>query len=220
MIKRLIPASFKQKAKLHLYYHRFRAHTMIPQHIYIKNLELAEKIRYVEGDIVECGVWKGGMIGGMAALLGNSRNYVLFDSFEGLPEAQEIDGERAINWQKNTKSPTYYNNCKAAIQEAEAAMKLSGVNNYQLCPGWFEQTLPKYNSRNGIALLRLDADWYSSTYQCLTHLFAQVVPNGIIIIDDYFAWDGCAKAVHDFLSQHQSPARIRTYDNLVCWIKK
>lgn len=41
---------------------------------------------------MECGVWRGGMIASISEILGNNREYYLFDSFEGLPQAKEIDG--------------------------------------------------------------------------------------------------------------------------------
>ena len=37
-----------------------------------------------------------------------------------------------------------------------------------------------------------------------------VTPGGVVIIDDYFDWDGCSRAVHDYLSRQQSPERLRT----------
>ena len=55
---------------------------------YIANLVLSGRAAGVPGAIVECGTWKGGMIAGIASLLGASREYYLYDSFEGLPPAE------------------------------------------------------------------------------------------------------------------------------------
>ena len=38
---------------------------------------------------------------------------------------------------------------------------------------------------NNIALLRVDADFYQSTLDVLTHLYPKISENGICIIDDY-----------------------------------
>ena len=78
-----------------------------------------------------------------------------------------------------------------------------------LVPGWFSETLPGFAPPEGIAVLRLDADWYESTKQCLDALYAQVVPGGVILIDDYYTWEGCTKAVHDYLSEAKLSDRIR-----------
>src|SRR4051794_38700387 len=60
---------------------------------------LREAIRYVSthkvpGDVVECGVWKGGSM--MAAALtliecGDVRQLHLFDTFTGMPPAEDVD---------------------------------------------------------------------------------------------------------------------------------
>lgn len=192
---------------------------MVPQHLYIINLELTKKYSAIPGDIVECGTWKGGMIAGMAKLLGNSRHYYLFDSFEGLPDAKEIDGEAAIRWQSDKTSKHYHDNCSATEQDAYMAMKKAGITNPSIIKGWFMDSLPHVTFEKGIAILRMDADWYDSTLEILSHLFTKVNPGGIIIIDDYYTWDGCAKAVHDYLSQHKGTERIRSHHG-VCYIIK
>ncbi|EAY28515.1 TylF/MycF/NovP-related O-methyltransferase [Microscilla marina] len=217
MLKHFFAA--KQKRYRQHIYQTFQTYTMVPRQPYLHNLELAERIRYFEGAIVECGVWKGGMIAGMAKLLGRQREYFLFDSFEGLPPAELIDGVRALKWQATPSNPHYHNNCKADYEEAAKAMELAGITNAYIYKGWFDQTLGQY-PKEPIALLRLDADWYASTLLCLEHLFDYVVNDGIIIMDDYYTWDGCARAVHDFLSARSATARIYTYNNSVCWIKK
>src|SRR5437763_4267208 len=90
-------------------YSRYREFTMIPHSVYIENLRLCERLAPKNGCIVECGVWRGGMSAGMADILPERVHY-LFDSFEGLPPAKEIDGLDALRWQSNTASPTYYDN--------------------------------------------------------------------------------------------------------------
>ena len=64
---------------------RFSQFTMIPPDVYARNLLLVKAYEHVPGCVVECGTWKGGMIGGIATVLGPEREYHLFDSFEGLP---------------------------------------------------------------------------------------------------------------------------------------
>jgi O-methyltransferase len=60
----------------------------------------------------------------------------------------------------------------------------------------------------------LDADWYDSTITCLEAFGKHVAPGGVILIDDYYTWDGCSKAVHDYLSRHTLPWRIRQADDM------
>jgi O-methyltransferase len=200
-------------------YERFQEYTMIPPQTYLNNLHLAKTIYGLRGCVVECGVWRGGMIAGIAEVLGPNREYFLFDSFEGLPSAKDIDGSAALEWQRNTSSEGYHNNCSAPVDFAEKAMRRSAVRSYYLHKGWFDQTLPHFKPPSPIALLRLDADWYDSTIMCLERLYDYVAPGGLIVIDDYFTWDGCSKAVHDFLSSRKAAERIRAFDD-VCYLIK
>jgi O-methyltransferase len=200
-------------------YKQFRDFTMIPPSAYVINLEVAESVNHLPGCIVECGVWRGGMVAGMAKLLGPQRAYVLCDSFEGLPDALPIDGPAALEWQRNTTSPGYHDNCSADESYARAAMTKAGVPNAIILKGWFENTLPEFAPPGPIAILRLDGDWYESTTTCLENLFCHVIPGGVILIDDYYTWDGCARAVHDYLSRHRRPERI-TNRRGVCFIQK
>jgi len=159
------------------------------------------------------------MIGGIATILG-SRQYFLFDSFEGLPPAKDIDGSDAIKWQNDTKSPLYFDNCAADITWAQDAMRISKADEVTIHKGWFSDTLKFIPPTTEIAILRLDGDWYDSTMDCLNQLFPLVRKNGVVIIDDYFTWSGCRKAVHDYLSKNNIDASIRQYNNSVAYIKK
>jgi O-methyltransferase len=198
---------------------RFKHFTMIPGISYLVNLELADKCKNIRGAIVECGTWKGGMIAGIASCLGPDREYYLFDSFEGLPKAREIDGISAIEWQNDKESPDYHDNCAATEADARKAMSLAHAPNTHIIKGWFENTLPGSKFPGGIALLRMDGDWYDSTIQILTNLFPLVNADGLIIIDDYYAWDGCSRAVHDYLSREKRPEKISCRRG-ICFIRK
>ncbi|QHT70538.1 hypothetical protein GXP67_29750 [Rhodocytophaga rosea] len=201
-------------------YQKYRNYTMIPEREFIDNIELCRNHSHIEGAVVECGVWRGGMIAAVAEVVGNNRSYYLFDSFEGLPEVKEIDGEAAKAWQNNKNSPGYYDNCKAEEMYARQAMQLAKAEQFVTVKGWFSETLPKNNIAGKIAILRLDGDWYESTMDCLENLYDKVITGGIIIIDDYYMWDGCARAVHDFLSKRKSSERIYTSKNGVCYLLK
>ncbi|WP_170167441.1 TylF/MycF/NovP-related O-methyltransferase [Amphritea balenae] len=200
-------------------FEKFKHYTMLNKQCYLANLELVEGFSSLDGAIVECGTWKGGMIAGIAELLGNNHIYYLFDSFEGLPQAQEIDGKGALEWQKNKDSPSYYDNCSAPKGDAIKAMKLAGVDDVVVKKGWFNETLKGITIDGGISILRMDADWYESTLDIMNNLFSQVKKGGLIIIDDYHTWDGCSKAVHDYLSKNCCEERISQFRG-VCYIIK
>jgi len=137
-------------------YKKFINYTMIPKLTYFANLDLCKKHSAISGSIVECGTWKGGMIGGIAYMLGQDRNYMLFDSFEGLPPAKEIDGISAISWQANKTSPAYFDNCTASEQSANEAMKISRASKVSIVKGWFNDFKPSWFLGCGVK----NSSWY------------------------------------------------------------
>jgi O-methyltransferase len=199
-------------------YETFRDYTMATEEVFLANLELVERVRHVPGSVIEMGVWKGGMIAAIARTLGPGREYILCDSFAGLPDAQLVDGEAALAYQRNKSSPAYFDNCAIGPEPAMAAMRKAGVDRYRMRVGRFEDLLPGWEPPP-IAVLRLDADWYQATSLCLRHLFRHVVRDGLVIIDDYFVWDGCARAVHDFLSDYNLTERLRSHGD-VCYLRR
>jgi O-methyltransferase len=197
---------------------RYRKYTMISRSAFVNNLVLCAETAPATGCIVEAGVWRGGMSAAMAEMLPGRVHY-LFDSFEGLPPAKEIDGEAALKWQQDVNAPTYYDNCAAEQSFAEEAMAIANAKKVHIVKGWFNETVSGFVPAEPIAILRLDGDWYESTMECLSGLFPHVMQGGLIILDDYFSWDGCARALHDYLSANQCTERIEKWGN-VCYLVK
>lgn len=181
---------------------------------------LTEMVRFVDevvadgidGAVVECGVWRGGVSFAAARRLqhhGDDRPVWMFDSFEGLPPPAAVDGPRAKTWMHDAH---YHDNCAAALDQVRFDADALGVQDrVRLVAGWFDDTLPATRDEVGpIALLRIDADWHASVRCCLDELYDQVSPGGIVVFDDYYSWDGCAVAVHEFLGQRALAHRLRT----------
>lgn len=196
-------------------YKRFKDYTMLLPDWYTANLELCDNFRHVAGNVVECGVWKGGMSAGIANLLGDDRIYYLYDSFEGLPAAENQD---AIHG-RMADAKDWQGRLKAEEEQASEAMKLAGAKRVVVVKGWFSETLPNYD-HGPIAILRLDGDFYASVMDSLTNLWQHVVVGGLIILDDYYTWTGCTRAVHDFLSQNQLTEPIQQFHGTYAYIVK
>jgi O-methyltransferase len=196
---------------------KYRGRTMVPATAFVANLRLAALVRNIPGDIVECGTWRGGMSAGMADVLGPDRHYRLFDSYEGMPAAQPIDGAAAMAWEKNTSAPEYHNKCRASEAEARQSMAMSRAKHVSVIKGWFHDTLPQTEKRP-IALLRLDADWYDSTISILENFADLVVPGGILIVDDYGMFEGCTKAINEWAAKKTWVIRDTRLGD-VCYIR-
>jgi len=204
---------------------RVRANTMTS---FERLASLWQQVRYldrfgIEGSLVECGTWRGGAVGMMAlAHLATeptpSRSIHLFDSFEGLPEPTADDGAKAASYARGrtTGALDTIDACVAPLADNRAL--LEGAIGYPrdlltYHQGWFQDTVPAAAPELGpIALLRLDGDWYESTVVCLDHLYALVPPGGIVVIDDYGHWEGCRKAVDEFLETSEEPILLSHID--------
>ena len=102
---------------------------------------------------------------------------------------------------------------KAPLHEVKQAMMLTRYPWEKLIfvPGRVEVTLPD-QAPEQIALLRLDTDWYESTYHELEHLYPRLADGGILIVDDYGHWQGARQAVDDYFRNHGIDAELRTID--------
>jgi hypothetical protein len=190
---------------------KVQSYTMVP----VESMTaLARLVRAVitfniPGSFVECGAWKGGASFVMADLLrqagARDRKVWAFDSFEGLPPPQAVDGAEALAYARNTDSPEYYDNCKTSLDQMRRAAKKLGLKPYlEIVKGWFEETLPARRERIGrIAILRIDGNWHASVRCCLDTLFDQVVPGGFVLLHTYYTYEGCALAAHEFLGKRQ-----------------
>ncbi|HEY4108756.1 TylF/MycF/NovP-related O-methyltransferase [Puia sp.] len=165
----------------------------------------------IGGDIVECGVWKGGsmlMVARKLARAGDTaRGLFLFDTYEGMSEPTKedvsaVDQTKAgdlLDAAERTDGDNVW--CYSPIDEVKANLNSSGYppEKMHFIKGKVEDTLPE-PSIGPIALLRLDTDWYESTKHELETLYDKLVPGGILIIDDYGHWSGSQKAVDEFIA--------------------
>lgn len=177
----------------------------------------------IKGDIVECGVWRGGSMMAAAktlqALGDTSRNLWLFDTFEGMTAPTEHDISHsgttaAEKFEKRRTGDDSSNWCYASLEEVRNNVSKTGypADRLRFIKGKVEDTLPG-EAPPEIAFLRLDTDWYESTLHELETLFPRLVPGGILIIDDYADWSGARKAVEEYLAKHSIPLFLSRMDN-------
>lgn len=188
---------------------------------------LCEAVKYIvsnqiPGDIVECGVWKGGSMMAVAetliSLSDRSRHLYLFDTFEGMTppsdKDQDIAGNQALDLlQQQDKQDSKSIWCYAGIEEVKQALATTKYDDEKihLIKGKVEDTIP-HQAPSNIALLRLDTDWYESTRHELIHLFPRLAPGGVIIIDDYGHWQGARKAVDEYIQENKIPLLLNRID--------
>jgi O-methyltransferase len=205
----LVAARDPEKRRLFL---RIKPYTMSSMRRLDNVYQLAAAVERerLPGVFVECGVWNGGcgaIMAYMAKRANSGRVTWFFDSFEGLPEPTDRDGTNARLYANNRSSGELrpIEQCVGSQELVEEVLfeKLDiDPESVRIRKGWFQDTIPASASDIGpIAILRLDGDWYESTKLCLENLFDNVVPGGYVIIDDYGFWEGCARAVDEFIAQ-------------------
>jgi hypothetical protein len=181
---------------------------------------LYQAVRYVvknevPGAFVECGVWRGGSVIVMAVALlqlgSRSRELHLFDTFAGMtnPTPADVDYEgqsHFTGWETNQANPSINPEAAVGVARVRDAVFATGYpkEQFHFVVGPVEETVPN-QAPDQIAILRLDTDWYQSTYHELKHLFPRLVRGGIIIIDDYGHFEGAKKATDDFFKEHNIP---------------
>jgi hypothetical protein len=201
-----------------------RPYTMTsPERLY----SLYQSMRYlaansIPGDIAECGVWKGGssmFIAMMALRLGmQDRQLWLFDTFEGMSEPGEEDKDHSgvsakAQLDKADRNVSESVWCYSSLDEVKANMARTGYDpaNLHFIQGKVEDTIP--GSLPGkLALLRLDTDWFASTYHELIHLYPQLNKDGVLIIDDFGHWEGAKKAVLQYFQEHDMHPLLHRID--------
>jgi len=189
-------------------YHKVKEQTLVPAE---RSYALYQSVKYIlknniEGDLVECGVWKGGSSMLMAYTLLEAgitnRKLYLYDTFEGMTQPGAMDGqEEKDQWERGKVSDTQNTMCYSPIEEVKANMGRTGypLENIILLKGKVEETIPG-TLPSGISLLRLDTDWYESTKHELLHLYPLLAQHGVLIVDDYGAWQGARKATDEYFS--------------------
>lgn len=171
----------------------------------------------VPGDIVECGVWRGGAMAfakGVLDAYGDPRSVWLADSFQGLPAPGHAADTVDL---RTTKYPML------AIPESRVRTLFERLglldDRVRFVPGWFDETLPTAPI-DQIAVLRLDADYYASTITALDALYTKVGLGGFIIIDDYGVLEPAKQAVDQFRADHGISAPLVDIDGAgVYWRK-
>jgi len=162
----------------------------------------------IAGDIVECGVWRGGSM--MAAALsllecGDRRMLHLFDTFEGMSPPGQMDRDIAgaaaaglLAAEDRRSGDTW---AYSPLEEVRANLLSTGYPSelVRFVPGRVEETIPG-QAPDRIAVLRLDTDWYESTRHELEHLYPRLAVGGVLIIDDYGHWQGARRAVDEYLA--------------------
>jgi hypothetical protein len=166
----------------------------------------------IEGLVIEAGTASGGSAIVLAAAKSPERPMKVYDVFGTIPPPTERDGADvhrryatiAAGEAKGPGGETYYGYRDDLYHEVEDAFARHGVpvgeQNVELVRGLFEDTI---RLDEPVAFVHLDGDWYESTMTCLTRIAPLLVSRGRIVLDDYYKWSGCRRAVDEYFADRE-----------------
>lgn len=159
----------------------------------------------IAGDVVECGVAKGGSALVLAAALAGERRLWLYDTFAGLPKPSKDNPDYA-------KAVKKTGGCKGTKQQVLGLLERHDLSRrVQLVKGLYQETL-QYPGVGQIAFLHIDCDWYESYMAVLGALYPRVSPGGLVQFDDYGHWAGAKKAVDEFFKRRKIDPQLMVLD--------
>lgn len=134
--------------------------------------ELLKLVAHLDGDMVECGCYKGASAHMMCrAVQGTEALVHLFDSFAGLPRPEPRDGD-------------FWSEGVLAATEDQLRQTLAGFDNYRVYKGWIPERFHEVSDRR-VRFLHVDVDLYRPTLDALAFFYPRMQPGGIILFDDY-----------------------------------
>lgn len=173
------------------------------------NVVVSNDRNNVEGVIIEAGCALGGSAIAMATTKSKNRSLFVYDVFGMIPPPSEKDDQDVQERYKTIASGSsqgigkdkyygYEENLYDKVYQSLIEFKVEPVkNNVHLVKGLFEDTL---QVSMPVSLAHIDCDWYESVTTCLQRIEPQLVSQGTLVIDDYYAWSGCKKAVDDYFT--------------------
>lgn len=177
-------------------------------------LELINNLNNINGSIAEVGAFEGGNALGslnfMAKL--NSKNFYIFDSFEGFPELSNSDPQ-------NVKKGDY--SIETTFNEI--------VNTFSVFPearvikGFVPETFNKVPKGEKFSLVFYDCDLYQPALDTFNFFWDKIVPGGYLLIHDYEAeedgFTGVKKATEEFFI-NKNVKLFSFFENTMAVIKK
>ena len=158
----------------------------------------------LDGEIWECGVYKGGTAMLLAKrVAGTARILRLFDTFEGMPET---DSARDLH-----KAGDFSDTSLDAVRS-----RVQG-DFVQFHKGIIPTTFPGLESAR-IAFAHVDVDIYGAVLACCEFIFPRLYVGGFMVFDDYGfpSCPGARAAVDEFFRKHSAvPLALPTGQALV-----
>lgn len=163
----------------------------------------------IDGAVLEAGCALGGSAILLSKVKNPNRHMMVYDVFEMIPpptaedpedvhlryktivsrEAEGFEGDEYYGYQENLFEKVVANFVESGVELEE--------NEITLFKGLLQDTM---NVKGPVSLAHIDVDWFDPVKVCLERIYPNLSLGGVIVLDDYFDWGGCRKAVDEFLA--------------------
>lgn len=166
----------------------------------------------VPGILIETGCALGGSGIVIASAKHRSRVFFIYDVFGMIPPPSDKDGKDIHSRyqvivegkSEGINGDAYYGYEPNLLEKVSLTFEMFRLkpvtNNIHLIQGLYEDTL---HITSPVAFAHIDCDWYDSVMTCLQRIEPWLSSGGIMIIDDYYAWSGCKRAVDEYFANRQ-----------------
>ena len=170
---------------------------------------------WLEGDVMECGVWRGGSARMLHQQISEShaaKRLHLFDSFEGMKRT-DAEGDRH---QPGDFDDTSLDHVRAVVL-GSSAHDNDAKASVAFHKGWIPDTFTGLEDLR-FCFAHIDLDLYRSIHDALAFIYPRLAQRGAIVFDDYgFAsCPGARKAVDEFFADKpEQPFALHTAQAVV-----
>ncbi len=190
----------------------------------VAQYELFKLSLKAEGDIVECGVFKGASLIRFAHFreifnLTDKKRIFGFDTFGYFPQPKfERDNELYKSFVASAGAESI------SKEQLNEVLKKKGIDEQvYLIEGDIRVTVPEFLRKNPdlkISLLNLDVDLYEPSVIILEYLYPRLSMGGILLLDDYGKFPGESKAVDEYFSGKEVQIRKMPFSQWPYYIVK
>lgn len=192
-------------------YEKWKTETLIPpDRLHASYSALSATLNNgVPGAIVECGVFRGGsfcfFLDVVQTLVGPTREFWAYDTFEGFPE--EVD--EVLQGGATFRRDDWHTDNFLKFFERNVSRTGYPLDKVHIVKGSVLDTIPAHGPSE-IAFLHLDTDYYEATKHELEHLYDRVPKGAAVAIDDYGYFEGSRRAVDEFFAvRPKKPIMVR-----------
>jgi len=189
----------------------------------LADLVTMNEAKQIKGIIVEAGCALGGSAVVMASAKSRNRPFFIYDVFDMIPPPSQYDGADvhdryriiASGGATGIDGQRYYgyeSNLYALVAATMTDFGLDlNADNIHLVKGLYQDSM---HINSPVALAHIDCDWYDSVFTCLKQIAPNLSPGGTIVVDDYYVWSGCRRAVDEYFANTKKSYRFVTKSRL------